>query len=121
MLDASSPESWPVQRADAIFCANMVHISPWPATVGLFAGAASVLGKDAPLVLYGPYFEEDVQTAPSNLAFDEGLRARNPEWGIRSAEKIDELAGQNGFRRAARYAMPANNLILVYRVGGAGI
>ena len=80
-LDASAPD-WPLGHADALLCINMVHISPWAATLGLFAGAARLLGPGAPLILYGPYLEADVATADSNLAFDESLRSRNPDWGL---------------------------------------
>ncbi len=115
-LDAAQPESWPVTRADAVVCINMVHISPWEATLGLFAGAARVLGtRGGPLVLYGPYIEQGVETAPSNLEFDASLKARNPLWGLREAEALDALAAQHRMARSARYALPANNIILVYR------
>lgn len=114
-LDASA-SVWPVKRADAIVCINMVHICPWEATMGLFRGAAQVLsGKDLPLILYGPFFEQSVEPAPSNVQFDASLRARNERWGIRDAEKMDTLAAEHGFTRSARYEMPANNLMLVYR------
>ena len=113
-LDAASPD-WPIARADAVLCINMIHISPVAATEGLLAGAARVLAPGAPLILYGPYLEAEVETAPSNLEFDAGLRARNPQWGLRSAEWLDALAGEVGFRRTRRVAMPANNLMLVYR------
>jgi hypothetical protein len=94
----------------------MVHISPWEATLGLFAGAAQVLGASGgPVVLYGPYIEAGVETAPSNLDFDASLKARNPLWGLREAEALDALAAQHGMARSARYALPANNIILVYR------
>lgn len=117
-LDAANTGGWPIDRADAIVCINMVHISPWAASEGLFEGAARILsGKDVPLLLYGPYFEQEVEPATSNLEFDRSLRARNPAWGIRDAEKMDSLAKAHGFARTARYAMPANNLALVYRRG----
>ena len=116
MLDAAAPAAWPVTAADAVVCINMVHISPWEATLGLFAGAARVLeASRGPLVLYGPYLEAGVETAPSNLEFDASLKARNPLWGLREAEALDALAEQHGMARASRYAMPANNIILVYR------
>ncbi|MCK0128891.1 DUF938 domain-containing protein [Erythrobacter sp. F6033] len=116
VIDAAVPDSWEVKQADAILCSNMVHISPWEATEGLFAGAARILsGKDLPIILYGPYFEQGIEAAPSNLQFDAGLRERNPNWGIRDAEKLDTLARSHGFERSARHEMPANNLILVYR------
>lgn len=113
-LDAAAA-GWPLERADALVCINMVHISPWAASVGLFAGAARLLPQGAPLVLYGPYLEKTVETAPSNLAFDASLKARNPEWGLRQLSALDDLAAAYGFTRTRRVAMPANNLVLVYR------
>ncbi|MEL7199121.1 MAG: DUF938 domain-containing protein [Pseudomonadota bacterium] len=114
-LDASLP-SWPIKRADSVVCINMTHISPWEATQGLFAGAARTLSPpDAPLILYGPYFEEGVEPAPSNLQFDASLKARNLQWGIRQISDMDALAKEHGFTRTARFDMPANNLTLVYR------
>lgn len=113
-LDATLKD-WPVEQADAIVCINMVHISPWDATRGLFAGAARTLAVGAPLVLYGPYIEDDLETAPSNLAFDQSLRSRNPAWGIRNIGEVDEMATVFEFVRSSRYEMPANNLTLVYR------
>ncbi len=106
---------WPVAHADAILCCNMVHIAPWTAAIGLFAGAGRILPAGAPLILYGPFIEADVETAPSNIAFDESLKARNVEWGVRSTDALDELAHANGLGRARRVAMPANNLVLVWR------
>lgn len=113
-LDAADP-AWSMEGVDAILCVNMIHISPIAATEGLFAGAARTLASGAPLILYGPFFEEDTVTAPSNIAFDESLRERNSEWGLRQVSWLDELAGKNGLSRSARYEMPANNLVLVYR------
>ncbi|MDD3798329.1 MAG: DUF938 domain-containing protein [Novosphingobium sp.] len=116
-LDAAAPD-WPVGRADDMLCVNMIHISPWRAAQGLFAGAARCLPPGAPLVLYGPYLEADVETAPSNRDFDASLKARNPAWGIRDLADVDRLAGECGFARTRRTAMPANNLTLVYRKTG---
>ncbi len=113
-LDARDPR-WPVAEAAAILCINMVHISPWAATEGLFSGAGRILGEGAPLVLYGPYLEDDVETVASNLDFDASLRARNGDWGLRNLSRLDGLAVRSGFARTVRYAMPANNLTLVYR------
>jgi len=113
-LDASSPQ-WPIEQADAILCINMTHISPWEATLGLLDGAARLLGTGAPLILYGPFLKEDIETAPSNLAFDAQLRQRNPAYGIRAVEDIDSEAERRGIKRAACHIMPANNLTLVYR------
>ncbi len=113
-LDAAAPD-WPVAQAAAILCINMVHISPWEATLGLLAGAARLLPTGAPLILYGPYLEADVDTAASNCAFDESLRARNPAWGLRDIADVQTAAVEAGLIFAERRAMPANNLMLLFR------
>lgn len=112
-LDASASD-WSIERADAILCINMVHISPWEATLGLFAGAARLLAPGAPLILYGPYVEPGVRTAESNLAFDTSLRARNPAWGLRDTDRVKSAARDAGLNFAERRAMPANNLMLLF-------
>ncbi|MDB5439551.1 MAG: hypothetical protein JWM33_1978 [Caulobacteraceae bacterium] len=114
-LNAAAPETWPVERAAAMVNINMIHISPWGATVGLMTGAGRVLDRGGVLMLYGPYLEDDVETAPSNLAFDESLRSRNPAWGIRRLEDVKALAAEHGLPLEARIAMPANNLSLIFR------
>ena len=113
-LDAAQA-NWPIAAADAVLCVNMVHISPWSAAVGLFTGAGRILTSGAPLVLYGPFIEPGRETASSNLAFDQSLKQRNSEWGLRSTADLDALAADHGLRRTARHTMPANNLVLVYR------
>ncbi|MGB3796785.1 MAG: DUF938 domain-containing protein, partial [Alteraurantiacibacter sp.] len=113
-LDAAS-SGWPVAKADAVLCVNMTHISPTAASEGLFAGAGRILPEGAPLLIYGPFIEADVEIAASNLQFDASLKARDPAWGLRSVKWLDELAASNGLERTARHAMPANNLTLVYR------
>ena len=114
-LDAAEPASWPVARADAIVNINMIHISPWAATQGLMEGAARLLPPDGMLFLYGPYIEPDVETLPGNLAFDLDLKARNPAWGLRDLADVKALAAHHGLRFAERIAMPANNLVVIFR------
>lgn len=114
-LDAAAPDSWPVAAADAMLCVNMIHISPWTATLGLLRGAARLLPPGAPLFLYGPFRRHGRHTAPSNAAFDESLRARNPAWGVRDLEAVAEAAAAQGFGRPEVTSMPANNLFLVLR------
>jgi SAM-dependent methyltransferase len=114
----SSAEPWPVDSADAILCVNMVHISPWAATRGLMRGAGRLLAGGAPLILYGPYRRAGVETAASNEAFDESLRARNPEWGLRDLEAVEAEAERNGLRLERVVEMPANNLTVVFRAEG---
>lgn len=113
-LDARSPE-WPVASADALLCINMVHISPWSATVGLMRGAGRLLAAGAPLFLYGAYRRAGVETAPSNEAFDASLRTTNSEWGVRNLEDVVAEAEKNGFVLDEVVAMPANNLSVVLR------
>lgn len=113
-IDAASPD-WPIKAADAMLCINMVHISPWAATLGLVAGAARLLPMHGPLILYGPYRRHGVETAPSNEGFDESLRARDPAWGLRHVEDVTEAAEAQGLMFDQLIDMPANNLILVYR------
>lgn len=103
---------WPVTRVDAILCVNMVHISPWQSSLGLLDGARRLLPKDAPLILYGPWLEAEIEVAPSNLAFDQSLKARDPRWGLRLVEDFAAEAALRGFVLAGRQSMPANNLML---------
>jgi hypothetical protein len=104
---------WPIDAADAVFCANMIHIAPWSAALGLLRGARGLLPPGAPLVLYGPYLRADVQTAQGNIDFDASLRARNPEWGIRALEEVAIAA--EGFSLDRVVEMPANNLTVIFR------
>lgn len=113
-LDATARD-WPVARADAVLCINMVHISPWAATEGLVRQAARLLPAGGPLYLYGPYRQGGVPLAPSNAVFDDSLRRRNPKWGLRELEAVAELAAAAGFGEPQVTAMPANNLSVVFR------
>jgi SAM-dependent methyltransferase len=111
-LDVTAP--WPIEAADAIVCINMVHISPWDATLALFAGAARVLPTGGLLYLYGPYRFDGV-TAPSNEQFDQALRSRDPSWGVRDVRALDQAATACGFVMRGAVAMPANNHSLLFR------
>ena len=114
VLDASQ-SPWPIASADGIICINMVHISPWDATVGLIRGAAAILPQGSPLYLYGPYQRKGVATAPSNEAFDRNLRDRNPTWGLRDLDAVAAIAQSVGFLVPTVTEMPANNLSVVFR------
>lgn len=98
----------------AVFCANVVHIAPWPVAQGLFAGAAGYLRPDGRLVLYGPFKRDGRHTAPSNAAFDANLRAANADWGVRDVEAVQKLGERAGLHLADIIEMPANNLTLVF-------
>ena len=119
LLDVLEPR-WPHQGPafdtpfDLIYCANMLHISPWACCAGLMQGAARHLAANGRLVTYGPYLENGVPTAPSNRDFDASLRERNPDWGLRRLEDVAKAAAAAGLHLAARHALPANNLLLVW-------
>ncbi|NUP05491.1 MAG: DUF938 domain-containing protein [Polyangiaceae bacterium] len=103
------------QPVDVVLCINMIHIAPWTAAEALFDGASRCLtpGRGR-LVLYGPYRFHGAFTAPSNEAFDESLRSRDPSWGVRDVDDLDVLAKRTGFVRTETIAMPANNHVLVF-------
>jgi hypothetical protein len=119
LIDAATPD-WPVAHADAILCINMIHISPWASTLGLARGAGRLIPPGGVLFLYGPYRRGGAHTAPSNEAFDQSLRERSPEWGVRDLEAVTALAAAGGFAAPEIHDMPANNLSLVFRRTGAG-
>lgn len=114
MLDAAEPR-WPLDRADAVVCINMIHISPWKATLGLMAGAGRILSSGAPLVLYGPFRREGHPLEPSNADFDLSLKARDPRWGLRLLGDVGAAAEAQGLTFERFVPMPANNLSVIYR------
>lgn len=113
-LDASAG-TWPIESASAVFSANVIHISPVEVCEGLLAGAGRILEPGGVLVLYGPFRREGRHTAPSNEAFDESLRSRDPRWGIRDLETVIDAASGAGVQHETTIQMPANNLAVVFR------
>lgn len=129
LLDVSKPNWSSIAEAavelaveggsiSALVNINMIHISPWSATLGLMAGAAALLPRGGVLYLYGPYRQRGVPTAPSNEAFDASLRSRNPAWGLRHLEAVVAAAAHHGFSLGRVIAMPANNLSVVLEQRG---
>ncbi|MFG1239067.1 DUF938 domain-containing protein [Xanthobacter autotrophicus DSM 597] len=113
-LDAAG-EDWPVGKVDAVVCINMIHISPWEATVGLMRGAGARLPADGILFTYGAYLRDGVETAPSNVAFDADLRRQDSRFGLRHLADVAAEAARNGLALARVEEMPANNLSLIFR------
>jgi hypothetical protein len=107
-------DAWPIDEVDAMFCANMIHISPWSSCEGLMRGAGRHLRCGGRLITYGPYRVGGAHTAPSNDAFDHGLRERDPSWGVRDLEAVGAEAEKNALRLLERVPMPANNFVLVF-------
>ena len=115
LLDVMATRWLPADKLfDLIYCANMLHISPWATCAALMRGSAQHLTPGGQLITYGPYLEDAVPTSPGNLAFDQSLRERDPAWGIRRREDVEAQAAKAGLKLAARHAMPANNLLLVW-------
>jgi SAM-dependent methyltransferase len=113
VLDVERP--WPIDRADAVVCINMIHISPWTAGEAMLRGAGRVLSPGGVLYLYGPYRRDGAHTAPSNAAFDAYLRAQDPRWGVRDLETVVATAAGAGLVHEETVEMPANNLSVVLR------
>jgi SAM-dependent methyltransferase len=114
-LDVLDSSTWPEAAVQAVVCINMIHISPWAATEGLMALAVRTLTPGGLLALYGPYREAEVPLAPSNAAFDESLKSRDPAWGLRDRDAVVAAAKAEGLDLTLRLAMPANNLMLLFR------
>jgi SAM-dependent methyltransferase len=120
-IDLSDP-TWCAAMTDgsgpgpllAVFCANVVHIAPWPVAEGLLAGAARYLRPDGRLFIYGPFKRGGQHTAVSNAVFDTSLREGNPEWGVRDVEAMERVANTLGLDLVGVFEMPSNNLTLVF-------
>ncbi len=99
---------------DAVFCANLLHISPWATCAALMQVAAGTLQPGGRLLVYGPFVVDSEPTAASNLGFDADLRARDPRWGLRRLADVAAQARVHGLALVERIGMPANNLLLVF-------
>jgi hypothetical protein len=111
-----SGESWGVegQSYDALAAINMIHISPWEATLGLMAGARRLLSDGGLLYTYGAYKRGGQHTAPSNETFDAWLKGLDPRFGVRDLEAVETAAQASGLTLREIIEMPANNLSLVF-------
>ena len=107
--------AWPDIAYDAIFSANTVHIMNWEAVEAFFAGAGQCLKSGGVLLLYGPFNYHGKFTSDSNARFDQWLKERDPQSGIRDFEKLDLLASQAGLELAEDYEMPVNNRLLYWK------
>ncbi len=99
----------------AIVNINMIHIAPESACLGLIAGAKRILPPGGILYLYGPFKQGGKHTAKSNVAFDQSLRAQNPEWGVRDLDDVVAVAQAHNLSLAKIYTMPANNLSVIFQ------
>lgn len=112
----TDPESWNLNTFyDYLINVNMIHISPFACTVGLFQHGGKILKKEGLLVMYGPYAHNGIITPQSNINFDKGLKAQNPEWGLRDICDLEKLAENVGLELIKIYDLPSNNKCLVWR------
>ena len=113
-LDVNQSE-WPAYEIDAIFSANAIHIMSWDSVKAMFKGIAQILQKNGVCVLYGPFNYDNKYTSESNARFDDWLKNRNPDSGIRNFEDVDQLAQEAQLVLQEDISMPANNRILCWR------
>jgi len=106
---------WEFGLFDAVFTANTLHIMPWSNTDWLIKHAADSLKQDGLLICYGPFQEGGRHNADSNLEFDQNLRARDPEMGIRDLVKIRAIGEKYSLLVSSEISMPANNRMLVFK------
>ena len=111
---------WPLPQTvqgtvNAVVCINLLHISPASCTDAVLEESALLLPSGAPLIIYGPFMRNGAHTSASNAAFDQSLRQRNPQWGLRDLNTITSIAASTGFKINNVVSMPANNLTLVLR------
>lgn len=109
---------WPVDPVGAIYSANVIHIISWPRVEDFFHGVGQVLAPKGTLCLYGPYKYDGQYTTESNANFDDWLRDRDPDSGIKDFEAVNELALAQKLVLLQDHAMPANNQLIVWRREG---
>lgn len=121
-LDVLLHPSCPGEPAhySAVYCANLLHISPWSTCAALMTGAARRLRAGGLLAIYGPFRIDGVATAASNEAFDADLKSRHAAWGLRWLGAVEREAAARGFVLREVIDMPANNVLVCFRRTATG-
>ncbi|SIS39741.1 DUF938 domain-containing protein [Neptunomonas antarctica] len=114
-IELNVSRTWPTSLYDGIFTANTLHIMSWNNVTDFFQGAGSVLKDKGYLFVYGPFCYQNAYTSPSNAQFDDWLKARDPDSGIRDFEAVNELARHQGLSLIKDVIMPANNQLLIWQ------
>ncbi len=118
LLDAGA-DDWPVtdigEDLTAMFSANMIHIAPWAAGMGLLAAAGRLLPSHGILFLYGPFLRDGKPATESDAQFDRFLKGRDPSWGLRDLDQVVATAESHGLELSQQVDMPAGNLSLIFR------
>ena len=116
LIDASQPD-WCLtdqDKIDVIVSINVIHISPWSVTKGILKGAQRYLPKGGFLFFYGPFIQNNVTTAAGNIAFDNSLRERHEDWGLRNLNQVEKLANKYALQLGRIVKMPSNNLSVIF-------
>ena len=114
-LSLDARVTWDIVAIDFLLCINMIHISEWESTLGLFNNAQKLLSSGQFFFFYGPFIIEEIRTSESNLQFHQSLVQRNPEWGIRSLREVTDVARKTGFEFKEYITMPANNYCVIFQ------
>lgn len=109
---------WPKLKADVCFTCNTFHIISLQSVLHIFQGCKALLENSGKLCVYGPFSINGQHTSDGNVAFDQQLRASNPESGIRDLSVLDDMAQRTGFSAGRTIKMPANNLFVVWDLHG---
>ena len=114
LLDVTQKNWWRnIPNITNIYCANMIHIAPWEAALGLAEGAGNLLSSGDNLFLYGPFLF-GAQSAKSNLDFTENLKQRNPLWGVRDLSDVEKMFAKHNLNLSQKIKMPRDNYLLVF-------
>lgn len=116
-LDVTAPD-WETglpRPISAIYASNLLHITPWAVTLGLFRGAANLLAADAPMCIYGCFKRDGRHLSDANAEFDANIRGENPQWGVRDLDAVDAAAKAAGLSLADIVDMPRENFMLILR------
>ena len=103
-----------VDRVDAVFSSNTLHIVSWPQVVKFFGGVGALLNDGGTLCVYGPFKYDGQFTSAGDARFDALLRRQNAGSGLRDIAAVDELAQQAALSLIDDVLLPANNHLLVW-------
>jgi len=115
VIELDVNQSWPTEKFDAAFAANIAHIMHSQDIEALFKGLSSTLCENAIFCLYGPFNINGHYTSESNQRFDVWLKQRDAKSGLRDKQQLDHLAIKNNLSPDKSWDMPANNKILSWK------
>ncbi|MEM7216504.1 MAG: DUF938 domain-containing protein [Pseudomonadota bacterium] len=116
LLDATNPDSFCENndRYNLFLCFNVIHITPWKVTEGIFSIAERVSTTGARLFFYGPFRIDGEHTSESNVEFDAWLKSKDESFAVRDVAEVSRTAAEHGFVFSEKYLMPANNFLIMF-------